>query len=543
MTAHAVLIIGLVAVFGMALGSINIMGVRLGVAGVLFIGLIFGHFGLSIDHTVLEFSRDFGLILFVYTIGLQIGPGFASSLKKQGLPLNILAAFNVGIGVLTTILLGRLLLPKTDFPAIVGVFCGASTSTPSLAAATQATLDILPSAAKLPALGYAIAYPFGVIGIILTMFFIRWAFKIDLKAESHEMDISMGGETKKLDRASVEVTNLNFQGVTLSEMIKLINTPVVVSRIMHNENTTIATGSEVICVGDVILAVGTPAEITRFITIAGRASEFDLTLASDAISTRFVLVTQNQVLGKSVPELALAERFGVAITRINRGEIEMPASEGVKIMFGDRVRMVGPDAGITAAAKEFGDSVQQHDHPMIIPMLLSMAVGVFIGSIPLQLPGFPEPVSLGLAGGPLLVAIIFGRIGKIGPLVWYMPRSANLTLRYLGISLFLACVGLKAGDQFVQTLVHGHGLEWMGVGVILTAIPLVSSGICARVVAKLNYLPLCGLLAGCSTDTAALAFAGMVTGSEVPSVAYASVYPTVMILRILAAQAMILFFR
>ena len=540
-TAHAVVVLGLVASLGLAVGRIPIFGVRLGVAGVLFVGLVFGHYRIGIDHTILEFARDFGLILFVYTIGLQIGPGFGASLKKQGLPLNIMAALIVILGVVLTVAIGHFALPKSEFAAMVGVFCGATTNTPSLAAAQQA-IGTNVAAAKLPALGYAVAYPFGVVGIILSMFLIRWIFRVDPQKEAEELSRA-DGDAKKLEAVSVEVANGKFGGLTLDELLEESNRKVVVSRVRHGATTHIASGDEVIEDGDLLLAVGPPNEVEEFSRMVGHVSAVDLKKQTSQIASRNMLVTQRAVIGKSIPELRLMERLNVTATRISRGDIEMPVTDDVKLMFGDRVMIVGIPAALVDAAKEFGDSVEMRDHPMLIPMFAGMVLGLILGMLPIPLPGFPVPVKLGLAGGPLIAAIALGRIGKIGPLVWYMPRGANLTVRKIGIVLFLACVGVKAGDQFVQTLVHGHGLQWMAYGAVITLVPLLLVGLGARIFGKLNYMPLCGLLAGSMTDPPALAFAGSITNSEAPSVAYASVYPLVMLLRILAAQLMILFFR
>ncbi|MDQ2687053.1 MAG: putative transporter [Armatimonadota bacterium] len=541
--AHAVVILGLVTFLGLALGSIQVFGIRLGVAGVLFVGLAFGHFGLGLDHTVLEFARDFGLILFVYTIGLQIGPGFGASLRKQGLPLNLMAAGIVLLGVLLTILLGRLALPRAEFPAIVGVFSGATTNTPSLAAAQQALGANAPDAGKLPALGYAVAYPFGVIGIILSMFLIRWVFRVNLEQETRALAEGDGAAPKEMERVNVQVTNESLHGMTLEALMAQAPPSVLVSRVQHDGSTQVAAPSDVIARGDVLLAVGPPKDVRAFAQAVGEESQLDLVATSSPLMFRNVLVTQPGVLGKSIPQLHLAERFHVAMTRIRRGDVELTATPEVKLTFGDRVRIIGEERAIREAAAVLGDSVEARDHPMVIPMFLGIVLGVILGSVPIPLPGFPVPVKLGLAGGPLIAAIILSRIGRIGPLLWYTPRSANLLVREIGIVLFLGCVGLKAGDQFVQTLIHGHGLVWMACGAVITVVPLLTIAAIGRLALKLNYLPLCGLLAGSMTDPPALAFAGAVTRSEVPSVAYAAVYPLVMLLRILAAQAMILFFR
>lgn len=544
-TAHACLVLGLTAALGVALGTIPIAGIRLGVAGVLFVGLVFGHFHIGPGDEVLAFAQDFGLILFVYTIGIQIGPGFGASLRKQGVPLNIMAAAIVLIGAAITVLLGRYALPRAEFPAMVGVFSGATTNTPSLAAAQQVLSVTDPASIKLPALGFAVTYPVGVIGIIVSMFLVRSIFGIDVKQEAKALASATGQAPKKLEARSVEITNDDLSGMKLDELLSQTPGSVVVSRVMQASVSAphVATGDEVIEAGDVLLAVGPPDEVESFARMVGEHSEVDLKEVPSSLTTRNLLVTRKAVIGKSVPELSLTDQFGVAGTRILRGDIEMAATSDVKIMFGDRVTVVGEEAPLKDAARLFGDSADVRDHPMVIPMFLGIVIGVLIGSIPLPVPGFPVPLKLGLAGGPLVAALLLGRIGKIGPLVWYMPRAANLTVREIGIILFLACVGIKAGDRFVDTLVHGHGLLWMAYGAMVTVVPLLIVAGVGRLFVKLNYLPMCGLMAGSTTAPPALALATSMTRSEAPSVAYASVYPLVMLLRILTAQLLILFFR
>ncbi|HEY3329768.1 MAG TPA: putative transporter [Capsulimonadaceae bacterium] len=546
-TAHTLITLGLIIAIGVMLGNIRVFGISLGVAGVLFVGLVFGHYKIAGEHTVLDFAQGLGLVLFVYTIGVQVGPGFLASLKAQGLKLNLLTASIVLFGVLGTLIVGRLILPKADYPAVVGMFCGATTSTPSLAATQQAVTSIVPATdtvtPNLPVLGYAVAYPFGVIGIILSMFAVRWIFRVNLKKEGDELKAAAEATTKKLETLNIEVENLNIHGMSLRDVLSMQPHDVVVSRVFSGEETKVATEDMLVSTGDVLLAVGPSEALDNFRRIVGSESKIDLKEIPSEISPRQMLVTRQAVTGKSVPELKLTTRFEVTATRITRGDIELPATNNVKLQFGDRVLVVGREEMLNAVAKEFGDSVKQRDKPMIVPMFIGIILGVVLGSIPVQLPGFPSPVTLGLAGGPLIVAIILSRIGKIGPLVWYMNRSANLMLREMGIVMFLACVGLKAGGEFLQALLSGHGFLWMGYGALITVIPLLGTALFARGFMKLNYMPLCGLMAGSMTDTAALAFATQATGSDEPSIAYATVYPMAVLLRVFAVQAMILFFR
>ncbi|MGO8674138.1 MAG: putative transporter [Capsulimonadaceae bacterium] len=540
-TAHAALILGLVAVLGLGLGTRRAFGVRLGVAGVLFVGLVFGHFGLGIDDTILIFARDFGLILFVYTIGIQIGPGFAASMRRQGVPLNIMAAAIVLLGAGLTVLIGRLLLPHRDWPAMVGVFSGATTNLPSMAAAQQAITILNPAEAHLPGVGFSVAYPFGVLGIILTSLIVRALFRINPKAEAKAL-AGEAGQARKLEAVTVQVTKDEFDGVRLEALLSQSERPVVVSRVLRPDGAHVATADAVIEQGDVLVAVGPASDVEYFTQLIGEEAHIDVRSSSTDITTRSLLVTRKEIIGKSVPELNLPERCNVQGTRVARGDVEMAATDSVTLMFGDRVTAVGEESALKKAAHVLGDSVVVRDNPMMLPMFLGIALGVMLGCMPIPVPGFPVPLRLGLAGGPLVVALILGRIGKIGPLVWYMPRGANLSVRKLGIILFMAGVGIKAGALFVETLVHGDGLLWMGYGAVITIVPLLSVALFARGILKLNFLPLCGLIAGSMTSPPEIAFDNSRTHSEAPAVAYASVYPLVMLLRILAAQVMILSF-
>ena len=546
-TAHTLLILALIVSLGVMFGSIRIAGISLGVAGALFVGLVFGHYGFTGEHSVLDFAQGLGLVLFVYTIGIQVGPGFVASLRAQGLRLNLLTAAIVLLGVVGTLLIGRLILPHKDFSAMVGVFCGATTSTPSLAATRQAVMTIAApgdvNAANQPVLGYAVAYPFGVIGIILSMFMVRWIFRVNLKKETEDLENEIGDERPAIETINIEVTNQNLDGMTVSEIVAMQSQELVVSRVLKEGETRVATEDTTVSQGDVLLAVGSSDALDTFRRIVGSESKLDLKDLPSEISARQLLVSRKDIIGKSVPSLKLSTRYNVTATRVTRGDIELTATDAVKLQFGDRVTVVGEEYKLSLVAQEFGDSVKQRDKPMIVPLFVGIIVGVLVGSVPVQLPGFPAPVTLGLAGGPLITAIVLSLIGKVGPLVWYMPRSANLMLREIGIVMFLSCVGLNAGGEFVQALTSGHGLLWMGYGALITVIPLLGVAVCARAFLKLNYMPLCGLMAGSMTDTAALTFALQATASEAPSLAYATVYPMAVLLRVFAVQAMILFFR
>ena len=540
--AHSILILGLVAASGLFLGSLRVGGLTLGVAGVLFAGIAFGHFGFAISPEVLEFARELGLIVFVYTIGVQVGPGFFSSLRRQGLSLNLLAAAVVALGALLTVLIH--LWGKVEFPVAVGLFSGATTNTPSLAAAQQAMQDkaLSEELRTMPGLGYAIAYPFGVLGIILAMYGFRALFRIDVARESQIFTATQGADRPDLSRVNLEVQNPNLDGLALKDLPFLPDSGVVISRILHAGRVQSVTPETRLARGDVVLAVGPRAMLDQLRIVVGAPSQADLQALPSTITARRLIVTHKEALGRRVTEINdRVRRFGVTLTRVARADIELPVSPEVRLNFGDQVMAVGGPAAIDRAAGELGNQPKALNHPMLVPVFVGIALGVVVGSWPIYFPGAPAAVKLGLAGGPLLVAIALSRIGKVGPLVWYMPISANFMLREVGISLFLACVGLKSGDRFVATLVQGDGFKWMALAALITLGPLLVVGLFGRLVLKLNYLSLCGLLAGSMTDPPALAFVTQATGSEGPSIAYATVYPLTMFLRVLFAQFMVIY--
>lgn len=543
--AHAVLVIACVASLGLALGSVKVKGVGLGAAGVLFVGILCGHLKFTLAPDLLAFVRDFGLVLFVYTIGLQVGPGFFTSLRKQGLPLNLMATAIVLLGAVVTVLVAWLL--HVDLAAAVGIFTGATTNTPALGAAQEA-LKTLPGLAPerlgLPALGYAVAYPFGILGIILAMLALRWALRVDIAAEAENFRREQRRDHEAVERRNVIITNPNFNGLKIHQLPAKDKLDVVLSRVKHlGESEVLPVGGHtVLHTGDVVLAVGTRTSLDEFCLIAGKPSAEDLLRAPGRVTYRRVVVTQKRLLGQSLRELQLNQRFGVTLTRVTRGDVELSARADLRLQFGDMVQMVGEEADIGRAAEFFGNSVKELNHTNLIPVFIGIILGVLLGMYPFQLGTMPTPVRLGLAGGPLIVAIILSRIGRIGSLLWYMPANANTLLRELGITLFLACAGLKAGEHFFHVLREGDGLKWMACGAAITLVPLLIVGVAARLLGKLNYLHLCGLLSGSMTDPPALAFASSVTGSDAPSVAYATVYPLTMLLRIVVAQLLVLFF-
>jgi putative transport protein len=543
--ALTVFLVSVAAIVGLGLGSLKFKGLHLGIGGVLFAGLGVGQFvrGDQLNPEVMEFAREFGLILFVYTIGVQVGPGFLASLRREGLPLNLMAAAIVLIGAGVAVVACK--VGGVDMRSAVGIFAGATTNTPSLAAAQQALRDTKGAAGGATTgtvAGYAIAYPFGVIGIMAVMVGLRVAFRVDLAAAAGHLAAGLEGERPPLATMTLEVTNANLAGREIRRVPGYDDGDVVVSRVMRDGQLAVATPRTVLRQGDLLLAVGPREALDDLRVVCGRESAADLTSLPSRITTRRVLVTQGGVLGRTVDELDLSGRLGVSVTRIRRSGVELPPSPGVGLQFGDVLLVVGEEPAIAKAAQILGDSAKRLDHPQIIPIFLGLALGVVLGSVPISFPGMPAPVKMGLAGGPLIVAIVLSRLGHFGPLVWYLPASANFILREVGIVLFLACVGIKSGGEFFQTLLHGPGLQWMAWGALVTAVPLVAVGLFARLALKLNYMSLCGLLAGSMTDPPALAFAGTVTASEAPGVSYAAVYPLVMLLRVLVAQGLVLAF-
>lgn len=537
--ARTVILLGAAGAAGSALGKIRIGGVSLGVAGVLFIGLLLGHFKLSVDHHVLEFVREFGLIIFVYTLGLQIGPGFFGSLRARGLMLNGFAAAIVLLGALVAVVLIN--SGRVELPAGVGLLSGATTNTPSLAAAQQALKQVgtPETAAAVQGLAYAVAYPFGIVGIILTMILVRTVFRVDVKAEVAAAEAAHAPARPKPATRNFEVRNPNLVGRPLGKVPGLAGSGVVVSRFSRSGKVEVAKPETLLRIGDILHAVGPEEGLDELRVVVGADAGVDLKAMPGAISNRRLIVTHSAVFGRELGEIDVFAEQDVVVTRVTRGGIEFTATPGFRLQFGDVLMVVGEEPRIDAVAAAVGNSNKALNSPQPIPFFLGIALGVIVGAIPLAIPGLPAAVKLGLAGGPLVVAILLSRIANTGPLVWYLPTNANHMLREVGITLFLAAVGLKSGDKFVEVLLGGNGLSWLLFGAVITAVPLLVVGLLARAWKKLNYAELCGLLAGSMTDPPALAFAQQTTGSDAPAVSYATVYPLVMLLRVFSAQLIV----
>ena len=536
--ACSVFVIMLVAASGLAIGNIKLFGINLGIAGVLFAGIIFGHFGLDINHETLEFLRDFGLILFVYSIGTQVGPGFFSSFRKEGIRLNLLAAAIVLGGVALTLLISR--FAGFDMATAVGMYAGAVTNTPSLAAAQQALGAVNPEAFNRASVGYALAYPGAIMGVILSMLLIRRLFRAQAAQDLllvHEDKAAAG-----FVAVSIKVENKNLEGLKIQDIPAIKELGVVVSRFFHDGGMAVAHDDTVVHAGDVLLAVGKEESVRKFTLVVGSKSDMDLKKLPSRISYSRVIVTHKEVIGKTLGEVRLEELYDVAATRVARADVEFLVSDSYVLQFADNLVIVGEESAVAKAAVLLGNSPKDLNHPQLIPAFIGIAAGVLLGSLPIGIPGLSTPVRLGLAGGPLIVAIVLSYVQHIGPLNWYLPPAGNLMLRELGIVLFLSCVGLKAGGRFFETLIHGNGMYIVLFSFLITVLPVILVGIFAKAKLKLNYLSLCGALAGSMTDPPALAFANAMAPSNLSAMSYATVYPLVMIMRIISAQLLVLLF-
>lgn len=543
-----VFVMALVAALGLTAGSFKFRGLALGIPGVMFAGLVVGKL-LGPDKLrpeVTAFVRDFGLILFVYAIGVQVGPGFIASLRRRGLPLNLMAVAIVLLGAGTTITIAA--RTGMDMKAAIGLFTGATTNAPALGSAQEA-IKSLPSNdllinKKTPddtGAAFAIAYPFGLMGVILAMVLMRVIFRVKPQAEAELLAAAEKAAVSNLVPLNIELVNPNLEGLAVKDIPALDKTTAVISRIHQRSVLRIPTPETVVHVGDVVLVIGPPEEVRELQLILGKPSTMDLRDLPSNITTRQILVTRRGALGKTVEELNLSRKFGVAATRVSRAGLEFTAVGNLRLQFGDRIRAVGESEAIDAAAKVLGDSSRELNTPRLLPIFVGIMLGVILGSWPLAVPNLPAPIKLGLASGPMIVAIVLARIGRVGPLIWYMPQSASGLLRELGIVMFLTAVGLNGGEGFFSKLATHEGLYWLGYGAIITLLPLLLVVIFARVVLKINYLHICGLLCG-SLNSPSLAFTHTMTNSEAPAVAFATVYPLTMIMRVLVAQVLVLMF-
>ncbi|MBQ7855533.1 MAG: putative transporter [Alistipes sp.] len=535
--ANSVLILGLTVSLGLLLGRIKFGSVSLGVTWVLFVGILLSHFGLGIDPRICNFIKEFGLILFVYSIGLQVGPGFFSSFKEGGVRLNLLAVLIVVLGCVICYVIH--LLTDEELTTMVGVLSGAVTNTPGLGAAQQTISDITGVNDNSLATAYAVAYPLGVVGIILSMLVVRYAFRVKLDREKLAAERSNAPRTLRVD---LRVTNHGIENKTIAEVAAMTRSKFVVARMIRDNEQRIASGDTKLRLDDILRVVISSSDVELVQSLVGESVKLDdkaWKSSSTNLEKRRILVTKDDINGKHIGDLHIRENYNVNITRVVRAGIELVATYELRLQVGDVVVLVGRNNDLDEVASILGNSVRRLDHPNLVPIFIGIFLGVLLGSIPIVFPGVPQPVKLGLAGGPLIVSILMARYGHRYHLVTFTTNSANMMIREIGISLFLAAVGLGAGESFVASIVDG-GYWWILYGVIITMLPLLIVGVIARKACKIDYFSIMGLMSGAMTDPPALAYANTVGSNDRAAVAYATVYPLTMFLRIFTAQLLVL---
>ncbi|WP_028895996.1 putative transporter [Prevotella sp. HUN102] len=546
--AHIVLLYSIVIALGVYLGKIKIGGISLGVTFILFVGILAGHIGFTGPTATLTFLQDFGLILFVFMIGLQVGPGFFESFGKGGLKLNMLSCLAILLNV--AVMFGCYFIffdtsDKSNLPMMVGTMYGAVTNTPGLGAAKEALNSVFPGGTDFDiASGYACAYPLGVVGIIGATLAIRFICKVDLDEENNKLsDDEAENPHVKPHIMYLKIENEYLSGRTLSEVSEFLNRDIVCTRIMHNGTVSLPSRDTVFELGDEILVVCAETDAAAVKAFIGPEIEADWheeKQAQKMVSKR-ILVTNSSMNGKTLGKMHFSSVYGVNVTRISRQGMDLFASRNHHFHVGDKIMVVGPEENVQRVAELMGNSIKRLDHPNIATIFIGIVVGILFGSLPLAIPGMPVPLKLGLAGGPLIIAILLGRFGYRMHLVTYTTTSANLMLREIGLALFLASVGVKAGAHFWETVVQGDGLLYVLTGFLITIIPILIVGTIARMKYKFNYFTIMGMLAGTYTDPPALAYANSVCNSEAPAIGYSTVYPLSMFLRILVAQLIVLF--
>jgi len=541
--AQSVIVLACVITIGLTLSKIKIAGISFGVTWILFVGIAFSHFGLVMDVHTLHFVKEFGLILFVYSVGLQVGPGFFASLRKGGLKLNMLAVLIVFLGVGVTLIIK--FISGLPISTMTGILSGAITNTPGLGAAQQTYTEMHGASDSSIATGYALAYPLGVIGIILSMVVLKKLFSITTDGENERIKALQKENPIETIRCSIVVENKKLFGRYVKDLKQLFAADYVMSRVRSIDGKiTIAKADTQINEGDRVLIITQKKnveDIVRFFGCEVEMTENEWGIFDVDVVPRRVLVTSNSVNGRSLAELKLGKAFGITVTRINRAGVDLLAKPDTALQIGDRLTIVGTQQSIDGAAKLLGNSMKRLREPNLIAIFLGIALGILVGTIPFMIPGIPQPIKLGLAGGPLIVAILISKFGPKYKIVTYTTMSANLMLREIGIALFLACVGIDAGGNFVDTIVNGGGAIWILYGFIITIVPILIVGIIGRSIYKMNYYSLLGLIAGSTTDPPALAYANSTSGNDMPAVSYATVYPLTMFLRVLTAQLLVLF--
>lgn len=547
--AHIALLYAIVIAIGVYLGKIKIGGISLGVTFVLFAGILAGHVGFTGPKEILTFVQDFGLILFVFMIGLQVGPGFFESFKKGGVTLNMLSASAILLNILVMFGCYYLFFDTSNpnnLPMMVGTLYGAVTNTPGLGAANEALLSVFPNGAPSIANGYACAYPLGVVGIIGATILIKYICKINTADEEEQLnEEDAANPHAKAHNMHLRVENAYITGRTLREVSEFLNRDIVCSRLLHNGEVSIPNSKTKFEVGDELLVVCAEADAEAIKAFIGPEVEAEWDREKDEVQhfvSRRIIVTRPEMNGKTLGKMHFSSVYGVNVTRISRQGMDIFAGRNHHFHVGDKILVVGPEENVNRVAEIMGNSVKRLDAPNIATIFVGIMVGIIFGSLPFAIPGMPVPLKLGIAGGPLIIAILIGRFGYRMKLVTYTTTSANMMLREIGLVLFLASVGIKAGAGFWDTVVQGDGLKYVGCGFLITVIPILVIGTIARLKFKFNYFTIMGMLAGTYTDPPALAYANASCSKEAPAVGYSTVYPLSMFLRIFTAQIVVLFF-
>ncbi len=537
--AHIILLYAIVITVGVLLGKIKIFGVSFGVTFVLFVGLLMGHFGFGVESSALKVVKEFGLILFVYCVGLQVGPSFFSSMKQGGVKLNSIALTMVALNLILAF--GIFYLDgRIDFPMIVGMLCGAVTNTPGLGAANEA-LGQMSYTGDPIALAYACAYPLGVVGIIVSIVIVRYLCKVNLKKEEDEI-LAKTADSKDAPKfLYLEVSNENLDGKTLPQVSELIGRSFVCSRIRHEGHVSIPNKETQVYLGDIMYVVCSDEDMESIISFIGKEVNIDWEAQDAPLVSKRILVTKNEINGKTLGSLNLRSIYGVNVTRIHRSGLQFFADPHFRLMVGDRIVVVGRQSDIDRVGNYLGNELKHLDSPQLAAIFVGIALGIIFGSIPIAFPGIPTPVKLGLSGGPLIIAILIGSFGYKLKLITYTTQSANLMLREVGISLFLASVGIESGGGFMDALVQGDGVLYVGYGLLLTMVPIILVGVLTKFFLKLDYFTIAGIIAGTYTNPSALSYSSSLSNKiNTPAISYSTVYPLAMFLRILTAQVLIL---
>ena len=545
--AHIVLLYAIVIAVGVYLGKIKIGGISIGVTFVLFAGIAAGHIGFTAPTNILSFLQEFGLILFVFMIGLQVGPGFLESFRKGGITLNLLSTVMVVLNVIVMFACYYIFFDTSDpknLPMMVGTLYGAVTNTPGLGAANETLYSIFDKG-EVPqiASGYACAYPLGVLGIIGATIAIKYIFGIKLEKEEEELaKEEEDNDDVKPHFMDLEVTNLYLEGKTLAQVHNFLNRDFVCSRILHDGHVSIPNGSTIFHIGDKLFVVCAENDAEAIIAFIGPTINVDWKKQDEPMVSKRILVTRSSINGKTLGQMHFSSAYGVNVTRVTRQGMDLFAVPSLSLQVGDRIMVVGPEDAVNRVAAVMGNSIKRLDAPNIATIFVGVFIGILLGSIPVAIPGIPVPIKLGIAGGPLIIAILIGRYGYKVHLVTYTTTSANMMLREIGLMLFLASVGIKAGDGFLETVIQGDGVKYVYTGFLITIIPILIIGIIARKKYKFNYFTIMGMIAGTYTDPPALAYANSICSKEAPSIGYSTVYPLSMFLRIFTAQIIVLFF-